>query len=68
LLANGAVLILSTATTFNGIDRDLATQGKDPDAIARGFIGKSKRTGPSSTICDFAVPASHSSVTTNPFT
>jgi alpha-L-fucosidase 2 len=38
--ANEAVLIVSAATSFNGFDRDPATPGKDPDAIARGYLAK----------------------------
>jgi alpha-L-fucosidase 2 len=38
--ANEAVLILSAATSFNGFDHDPATQGKDPDAIARQYMAK----------------------------
>jgi len=33
-----AVLIISAATSFNGFDHDPASQGKDPDAIARGHL------------------------------
>jgi alpha-L-fucosidase 2 len=33
--ADEAVLIITAATSFNGIDRDPATQGKDPSAIAK---------------------------------
>ena len=38
--ADEAVLIVSAATSFNGFDKDPATQGKDPDAIARGYLAK----------------------------
>jgi alpha-L-fucosidase 2 len=38
--ADEAVLIISAATSFNGFDHDPATQGKDPDAIARGHLNK----------------------------
>ena len=38
--ADEAVLIISAATSFNGFDHDPATQGKDPDAIARGYLAK----------------------------
>ena len=38
--ADEAVLIVSAATSFNGFDHDPATQGKDPDAIARGYLSK----------------------------
>jgi alpha-L-fucosidase 2 len=38
--ANEAVLILSGATSFTGFDHDPATQGKDPDAIARQYMAK----------------------------
>jgi hypothetical protein len=38
--ADEAVLIVSAATSFNGFDHDPATQGKDPDAIARGYLTK----------------------------
>src|ERR1035441_7612130 len=38
--ANEAVLILSAGTSFNGFDYDPATQGKDPDAIARQYMAK----------------------------
>jgi alpha-L-fucosidase 2 len=37
-----AVLIVSAATSFNGFDHDPATQGKDPDAIARGYMAKAE--------------------------
>jgi alpha-L-fucosidase 2 len=38
--ADEAVLIVSAATSFNGFDHDPAMQGKDPDAIARGYLTK----------------------------
>ncbi len=38
--ADEAVLIISAATSFNGFDHDPATEGKDPDAIARGYMAK----------------------------
>jgi alpha-L-fucosidase 2 len=38
--ANEVVLILSAATSFNGFDHDPATQGKEPDAIARHYLAK----------------------------
>ena len=38
--ADEAVLIVSAATSFNGFDRDTATEGKDPDAIARRYMAK----------------------------
>jgi len=38
--ADEAILIVSAATSFNGFDHDPATQGKDPDAIARGYMTK----------------------------
>jgi alpha-L-fucosidase 2 len=38
--ADEAVLVVSAATSFNGFDKDPATQGKDPDAIARGYMAK----------------------------
>ena len=38
--ADEAVLIVSAATSFNGFDHDPATQGKDPDAIAREYMAK----------------------------
>jgi alpha-L-fucosidase 2 len=38
--ADEAVLIISAATSFNGFDHDPVTQGKDPDAIARGHLNK----------------------------
>jgi alpha-L-fucosidase 2 len=38
--AKEVVLILSAATSFNGFDHDPATQGKDPDAIAREYMAK----------------------------
>ena len=34
------MLVISAATSFNGFDHDPATQGRDPDAIARGFLAK----------------------------
>jgi alpha-L-fucosidase 2 len=40
--ADEAVLIVSAATSFNGFDKDPATQGKDPDAIARGYMAKAE--------------------------
>jgi alpha-L-fucosidase 2 len=42
--ADEAVLIVSAATSFNGFDHDPATQGKDPDAIARGYMAKAIMT------------------------
>jgi alpha-L-fucosidase 2 len=36
--ADEAVLIVSAATSFNGFDKDPATQGKDADGIARGYL------------------------------
>jgi alpha-L-fucosidase 2 len=38
--ADEAVLIVSAATSFNGFDHDPATQGKDPEAIARAWMAK----------------------------
>jgi alpha-L-fucosidase 2 len=38
--ADEAVLLVSAATSFNGFDHDPATQGKDPDAIARAYLAK----------------------------
>jgi alpha-L-fucosidase 2 len=38
--ASEALMIVSAATSFNGFDHDPATQGKDPDAIARNFMAK----------------------------
>jgi alpha-L-fucosidase 2 len=38
--ADEAVLIVSAATSFNGFDHDPTTEGRNPDAIARGFLTK----------------------------
>jgi alpha-L-fucosidase 2 len=38
--ADEAVILVSAATSFNGFDRDPATEGKDPDAIARAYLTK----------------------------
>jgi alpha-L-fucosidase 2 len=38
--ADEAVLIISAATSFNGFDHDPATEGNNPDAIARGYLAK----------------------------
>jgi alpha-L-fucosidase 2 len=38
--ADEAVLIVSAATSFNGFDHDPATQGRDPEAIARESMAK----------------------------
>jgi alpha-L-fucosidase 2 len=38
--ADEALLIISAATSFNGFDHDPATQGQDPDAIARATLTK----------------------------
>jgi alpha-L-fucosidase 2 len=38
--ADESVLIISATTSFNGFDHDPATEGKDPDAIARGYMAK----------------------------
>ena len=38
--ADEAVVIVSGATSFNGFDRDPAIEGRDPDAIARGYLAK----------------------------
>lgn len=40
--ANYAVLIFSAATSFNGIDKEPGTQGKDPSAIEQGYMNKAK--------------------------
>jgi len=42
--ADQVVLIVSAATSFNGFDHDPATQGKDPDALARGYMTKAIST------------------------
>jgi alpha-L-fucosidase 2 len=39
--ADEAVVIVSAATSFNGFDHDPATEGKNPDTIARGYLAKS---------------------------
>jgi alpha-L-fucosidase 2 len=45
--ADAALLIFSAATSFNGFDRDPATQGKDPAPIAQAFLEKAtERTYP----------------------
>lgn len=38
--ADEAVILVSAATSFNGFDHDPATEGKDPDAIARAYLDK----------------------------
>jgi alpha-L-fucosidase 2 len=38
--ADEAVLIVSAATSFNGFDHDPATEGKDPNAVARGYLAE----------------------------
>lgn len=38
--ADEAVILISAATSFNGFDHDPASQGKDPEAIARGYLTK----------------------------
>jgi len=43
--ADEAVLIVSPATSFNGFDHDPATEGRDPDAIARGYMVKAVAMG-----------------------
>lgn len=40
--ANSAVLIFSAATSFNGIDKDPATQGKNPTTTAKGNLDAAK--------------------------
>jgi len=42
--ADEAVVLISAATSFNGFDHDPATQGKNPDAIARGYLTKAIAT------------------------
>jgi alpha-L-fucosidase 2 len=43
--ATSAVLIVSGATSFNGIDHDPATQGRDPGPIARGYLDRAAAMG-----------------------
>ena len=38
--ADEATILISAATSFNGFDHDPATAGKDPNAIARGYLTK----------------------------
>ncbi len=38
--ADEALIVISAATSFNGFDHDPATQGKDPDAVARAYLVK----------------------------
>jgi alpha-L-fucosidase 2 len=38
--ADEALIVISAATSFNGFDHDPATQGKDPNAIARAYLTK----------------------------
>jgi alpha-L-fucosidase 2 len=38
--ADEATIVISGATSFNGFDHDPATQGKNPDTIARGHLVK----------------------------
>jgi len=38
--ADEATILISAATSFNGFDRDPATQGRDPGAIARAYLAK----------------------------
>lgn len=38
--ADTIVLLVSGATSFNGFDHDPATEGKNPDVLARGYLAK----------------------------
>jgi alpha-L-fucosidase 2 len=38
--ANEALIVISAATSFNGFDHDPATEGKNPDTIARAYLAK----------------------------
>jgi alpha-L-fucosidase 2 len=38
--ADEAVILVSAATSFNGFDHDPATEGRNPDAIAWGYLAK----------------------------
>jgi alpha-L-fucosidase 2 len=38
--ADEATILISAATSFNGFDHDPAAEGKDPNAIARGYLTK----------------------------
>jgi alpha-L-fucosidase 2 len=38
--ADEAVILVSAATSFNGFDHDPATEGKNPDSIARAYLDK----------------------------